>query len=125
MSLCHFQQVSKFLHFANSKARPTECEDRLYKVRPVLNSLVSKLQQVCVPGKQISVDEGMIMWKDWLIFKEYMPDKPDRCGIKGYLVSESKSCFLCNMEVCILANHVKLISAIHTATFVAREKKNQ
>jgi hypothetical protein len=52
-------------------------------VRPVLNFLVSKLQQVDVPEKQITIYEGMIVWKDQLIFKVYAPDKPDSYGIKA------------------------------------------
>jgi len=44
-------------------------------------------------------DEAMIAWKDWLIFKVHMPNKPDRYGIKTYLISESKSSYICNMEV--------------------------
>jgi len=45
------------------------------------------------------IDEAMIAWRDWLIFKVRMPNKPDRYGIKAYLVSESKSIYTCNMEV--------------------------
>jgi hypothetical protein len=56
-------------------------------VRPVLNTLVSIFQQVYVSEKQVSIDEGLIAWKDWLFFQVYMPDKPDRYGIKAYLVS--------------------------------------
>jgi hypothetical protein len=51
-------------------------------VKPVLNFLVSKFQQVYVPEKQISIDEGMTAWKDQLIIRVYMPDKPDGYGIK-------------------------------------------
>ena len=34
------------------------------------------------------------------ILKTHMPDKADRYGIKAYLVFESKSSCICNMEVC-------------------------
>jgi len=44
-------------------------------------------------------DESMTAWKGWLIFKVYIPNKPDRYGIKAYLVSESKSGYICNLEV--------------------------
>jgi hypothetical protein len=43
--------------------------------------------------------KGMMTWKDQPIFKVHMPDNPDRYGIKAYLVSESKSGYICNMEV--------------------------
>ena len=36
-------------------------------------------------------DEAMIAWKGRLIFEVYVPNKPDRRGIKAYLISESKS----------------------------------
>jgi hypothetical protein len=44
-------------------------------VKPVLNFLVRKFQQVYVPEKQITIDEGMIAWNNQLIFTVYMPDK--------------------------------------------------
>jgi hypothetical protein len=44
-------------------------------------------------------DEAMIAWKDLLIFKVHTPNKPDRYGIKAYLVYESKSDYTCNLEV--------------------------
>jgi len=36
-------------------------------------------------------DEAMTALKGRIIFKVYMPDTPDRYGIKAHLVSESKS----------------------------------
>jgi len=36
-------------------------------------------------------DEAMTALKGQIIFEVYMPDTPDRYGIKAYLVSESKS----------------------------------
>jgi hypothetical protein len=52
-----------------------------------------------VPEKEMSVDEGMTAWKDWFIFKVYMSAKPHRYGIKDYLICESQSGYICNMEV--------------------------
>jgi hypothetical protein len=46
-------------------------------------------------------DEALIAWKVQLIFKVYLPYKPDSHGIKPYLVSESKSGYMCNVEVYI------------------------
>ena len=83
----------------DNEARPTDCDDRLYNVRPVLNSFVTKFEDVYVPEQQILLDEGMIAWKQRLIFRVYMPDKLDRYVIKAYLVSESKSGYICSMEV--------------------------
>jgi hypothetical protein len=46
-------------------------------------------------------DEATIAWKGWLIFKVHIPNKPDRYSNKAFLVSESKSGYICmsNLEV--------------------------
>jgi hypothetical protein len=41
----------------------------------------------------------MIVLKGQLIFKVYVPNKPDRYGIKACLVSECNSDYICNTEV--------------------------
>jgi hypothetical protein len=42
---------------------------------------------------------GIIVWKGRLMFEVYMPEKPDKEGSNAYLVSESKSGYMCNNEV--------------------------
>lgn len=49
-------------------------------------------------------DDAMVAWKGKLIFKVYMPNNPDRRGIKAYLISESKSGSHV-IWMCIVANH--------------------
>jgi len=39
------------------------------------------------------------VWKGRLTFKVHMPEKPDKEGSNAYLVSESKSGYMCNKEV--------------------------
>ena len=49
-------------------------------------------------------DDAMIAWKGRLIFEVYMPSKPNRRGVKAYLISESKSGSYV-VWMCILPNH--------------------
>uniref|UniRef100_A0A0K0DS38 DDE_Tnp_1_7 domain-containing protein n=1 Tax=Strongyloides stercoralis TaxID=6248 RepID=A0A0K0DS38_STRER len=44
-------------------------KDRLCKIRPLLNYLIPKIQFICVPKQQLSLDETMIPWKGHLSFK--------------------------------------------------------
>jgi hypothetical protein len=64
------------------------------------------LQHDCVRKEDVSGpmnlkmrDKCRVARKGRLIFKVYIPDKPERCGIKAYLVCESKSAYISNMEV--------------------------
>jgi hypothetical protein len=101
MFLHLLQQIFEFTHFVDKEVRPAGCEGKLCKVRPFLNSLASKLHHIYVPEKEMSIDEGVTAWKDWLIFKVYMCATPHRYGIKDYLICESQSGYICNMEVYI------------------------
>ena len=42
----------------------------------------------------------MVPWKGRLSFRQYLPNKPDKFGIKLYQLSESKSGYICDFEVC-------------------------
>jgi len=45
-------------------------------------------------------EEEMTARKVWVMLQVHVPEKPDRYGIKAYLVSKSKSGYIyCNMDV--------------------------
>ena len=75
----------RFLHFAdNSQYDPNDPDrDRLYKVRPLVDLLVSKFKTTYTPEKNIPIDE----WKGRLLFKQYIPLK--RFGIKMFSLCET------------------------------------
>jgi len=92
--LCNymFQIILQFLHFHdNSQMPPTRdpLHDRLYKIRPILDHLFEKFQQVYEPRQAVCVDESLLLWKGRLIFRQYIPLKRARFGIKMYLCCES------------------------------------
>ena len=77
MSRNRYQTILRFLHFAdNSQYDPNDPDrDRLYKVRPLVDYLVSKFKSTYIPEKEISVDEELLLWKGRLVFKQYIPLK--------------------------------------------------
>ena len=42
MSRDKFQLISSFLHFNNNDAMPSHCTDKLYKIRPIFETLIEK-----------------------------------------------------------------------------------
>ena len=81
-----FQSILQFLHFANNSKYNTNdpnC-DRLYKVRPLVQYLISKFKRV-----YISIDEELHLWKGKRLFKQYIPLKRERFGIKMFCVYET------------------------------------
>ena len=93
MTSNRFQEISQFLHFPDSTRTPAHGKngyDQLYKVRLVLNAILENSQRCYSPNKHIAIDEGMIALKGRLSFRQYMPAKPTKCGIKVWMTVDSK-----------------------------------
>ena len=56
----------------------------MYKIRPVVEDLVNKFKIVYKPENHVSIDEEFLLWKGSLGFKEYIPNKRARFGIKMF-----------------------------------------
>ena len=84
MSINRFEKIKQYFHCNdNTKHVPVthEDHDKLFKVRPVINSLVEKCRQV--PQEEYhSVDEQIIPTKSRTSLKQYLPNKPNKWGIK-------------------------------------------
>ena len=63
-------------------------------------TLQRRFRTIYTPAQHIAIDEGMVPWKGRLSFRQYLPNKPDKFGIKLYQLSESKSGYICDFEVC-------------------------
>lgn len=61
-----------------------------FKIKPLIDHLASHFQEVCVPEENIAVDESMIPWRERVGFRQFLPSKPIRYGMKLYLCCESK-----------------------------------
>lgn len=85
MTRTRFERLSKYFHMndtSNNPARGQPGHDKLCHVRPVLDVLSHKCLINYHPQKEQSVDEGMIAFKGRLSFKQYLPAKPTKFGIK-------------------------------------------
>lgn len=73
--------------------------DPLHKVRPLLESIRIKCQNAYHPQENITVDEGMCKFRGRLSFKQYMPKKPSKYGIKLFMLCEAESGYVWNFDV--------------------------
>lgn len=58
--------------------------DRLSKISPLLIMLIKKFQTSYSPSTNLSLDESMMLWRGWLIFRQYIKNKRHKYGIKFY-----------------------------------------
>ena len=97
-----FQLVLKFLHLVyNTQQVPRGLprHDKLFKLRPLLDYLIPRFQQVFTPGKEIAVDESMIGYKGRLSFPQYMPKKPHKWGMKAWALADSNTGYIWNWKL--------------------------
>jgi hypothetical protein len=91
MTRNRFLLLTKFLHFANNDdydaADPER--DRLFKIRDVVNLFRRQWKTVYTPGKNLCVDESLVLFKGRLAFKQYIRTKRSRFGVKFYTLCTS------------------------------------
>ncbi|XP_031358920.1 piggyBac transposable element-derived protein 4-like [Photinus pyralis] len=86
MSRNRFQALLRFLHCSDNSI---PSDDRLYKVRPILTHFNKVMRNNYTPGKNICIDESMMLWRGRLFFRQYIKNKKHKYGVKLYKLCES------------------------------------
>lgn len=97
-----FMQIMRYLHFSNCDREPQPGEPNysvLYKVKELMTLINSKMVELFIPKRQVSVDEMMVPWKGRLAFKQYMPAKPTKWGIKMWALAEADTGYVAHCEI--------------------------
>jgi hypothetical protein len=74
-------------------------EDRPYKIRPILDTVVNNFKSNYIPEREISLHECMLVWRGHLRFCVYNPGKITKYGILVWMVCESMSGCICNVQI--------------------------
>ena len=91
MSRKRFQLIMRFLHFGD---RPDFPADRLGKVKLLLHHLNDTMAELYIPGKDLSLDESMMLYRGRLIFRQYIKNKRHKYGVKYYELCTSDGLIL-------------------------------
>ena len=94
-----FLLLSKFIHFNDNESNQGDLPAKLFKLWPILEYLKSKFASVYLPVQDVSVDESLMLWKGRLCWKQYIPMKRARYGIKSYELCKSSSGYIWNFFV--------------------------
>ncbi|XP_053638001.1 piggyBac transposable element-derived protein 4-like [Cherax quadricarinatus] len=89
MPVNRFVLMLRMLHFSD-KPRPDR-NDRLYKIRNVFVHLKEKFSTHFYPFRKLVIDESLILFKGRLSFKQYIPSKRKRFGIKLFVLCDCYS----------------------------------
>ena len=88
MSRDRFELLLKLYHFPDNQEQHVD-QDRLFKLRLLLDLLKARFQSIYISGSIISIDETMVPWKGRLLFKQYIPGKAHKYDVKIYKLAAS------------------------------------
>ena len=91
-----------YFHLNDSSKQPPRDSpdyDKLYKIRPLLDKVISAFKSVYIPQQNISIDESIIGFKGRLSFIQYMPKKPTKWGVKAWVLAESSTGYVWNLRL--------------------------
>jgi hypothetical protein len=101
MSRNRFDALRRFLHINNNenmKPREDSQYDKLFKVRPFIESLNNNFAKI-EQEEHDSVDEMMIPFKGRSSLKQYVRNKPHKCGVK-FFARCGTSGIIYDFEIC-------------------------
>ena len=77
-----FKVILRFLHFNDNATCNADDADRdgLHKVRPLRDLIRKQRQKVYGPGRFLSVDESLVLFKGRVHFRQYIKTKRARFG---------------------------------------------
>jgi hypothetical protein len=95
-----FLFLKRYLHFLDSSQMPATNCTPLFKIQPDLEVLTENMKLWWTAGQKICIDESMILYQGRAIsFRQYMPAKPIKHGIKVFVLCCAMTGFLLSFEV--------------------------
>lgn len=80
MSRNRFEILLRMIHFADNM-NPVP-DDKLYKIRPLLDALLHNFKQLYVPEEYVCIDETMLPFRGRLGIRQYNKQKRHKYGVK-------------------------------------------
>lgn len=95
-----YLQILRYIHFHDNENTTSDIAGHtLAKIKPVIDFLQSKFSAALTPGKKVCIDESLLLWKGRLRFKQYIPLKRNRFGIKLFQLVDCETGFILNFTV--------------------------
>ena len=95
-----FKTILRFLRFDDFETRLSRVStDRLAPIREILEHIKNTLNTSHLPHTFLTIDEHMCAYRGRCAFRQYIPSKPDKYGIKIFILADSTTYYPYNIEV--------------------------
>ena len=97
-----FEHLQRFLHITDTSNNPPSGQpghDRLCHVRPLIERVATNCRNSYNASMEVSVDEAMVAFSGRLCFKQYLPLKPTKRGIKVWMRADPNNGYLNDFQI--------------------------
>jgi len=99
MSLKRFKQLNVMLRFDDKDSRSfRRRNDKFSPIRDVFDLFVKQLPKYYKPSHSVTIDEQLVSFRGRCVFKQYMPMKPSKYGLKFFAMCCNDTSFVCGMK---------------------------
>jgi len=100
MSKARFYILLRALRFDDIGTRATRKQiDKLAPIRTLFDNFVTRCQNNYTVGENVTIDEMLEGFRGRCSFRQYIPNKPNKYGIKIQALVDSRTFYTANMEV--------------------------
>lgn len=97
MSRDRFLNILRLLHFSDNTQPGVH--GKLTKIKPVLDIFRKTFSSSFIPFRNLCVDESLMLFKGRLGFRQYIPSKRSRFGIKLYILCDCDTGYVLDVIV--------------------------
>lgn len=99
MSHKRFHQIGGALRFDDKLSRSRRREDKLAAFRKVWDMWIHRMELLFNPDRDICIDEQLVPYRGRCRFKQYIPSKPAKYGLKIWAVCDVKTSYAWRLQV--------------------------
>ena len=100
MSLNRFRFLLRCLRFDDKATRAERKKvDKLAPIRQIFEMFVENCKANYVPSEFVTIDEMLVAFRGKCSFRQYIPSKPAKYGIKIHAMCDAKTFYVYNMEI--------------------------
>ena len=89
-----FASLLRFLRFDDKSTRSLrKSKDKLAPIRDLWEYINQNLKKYYLPGENLTIDEQLVPFRGRVSFKQYLPSKPDKYGMKIWWICDSKTSY--------------------------------
>lgn len=100
MSRTRFQLISRAIRFDDAvRRRQNRNNDKLAPIKNIFEMWETTLADSFVPGDDVTVDEQLLTYRGRVPFKQYIPSKPGKYGIKIWMLCDSTTSYVLRLQI--------------------------